>query len=301
MSFLQREKVAAATLSMVSLLLLFCVMKWPPQMSDTPVLAPDVPRAVWMSAPPDDVMVPVSFPAAENAAPAPDTASAILARMHSLRGAALPDGLRVDDSGALITDLQLKLLFDFLLAARHDVSAAQLETLLQARAGALPPPAAQQALLLWKNYRQYQTDVELLVWELKPETAPGTLTAEQLQAVETLFSRREQLQQDRLGELADSWFGEDNAYDRRMLARMQQSPSQAGGTAAAAAPDVPPQITTDPHLQAAYEQQRDQLRLQADLTPQEKTALLETLRRDYFPARQDQIRQSLRDLARSHP
>jgi lipase chaperone LimK len=300
-SFLQREKVAAATLSMVSLLLLFCVMKWPPQMSDTPVLAPDVPRAVWTSAPPDDVMVPVSFPAAENAAPAPDTASAILARMHSLRGAALPDGLRVDDSGALITDLQLKLLFDFLLAARHDVSAAELQTLLQARARALPQPAAQQALLLWQNYRQYQADVELLVWELKPDAAPDALSAEQLQTIATLFTRREQLQQDRLGDLADRWFGEDNAYDRRMLERMQSLPSQARATAAAVAPDVPQQIATDPWLQAAYEQQRDQLRLQADLTPQEQSALLESLRRDYFPAPQEQIRQSLRDLAQGHP
>lgn len=296
--------MVAAALSMVSLLLLFCMVQvWTP-LPDAPPVAAITPPAMTSVAAADS---PVALPAA-NAAPQPvleqDAAQqeiAILERLHSLRGAALPDGLRVDDSGALITDLQLKLLFDFLLAARHDVSAAELQTLLQARARALPQPAAQQALLLWQNYRQYQADVELLVWELKPHAAPGTLSAEQLQTIATLFTRREQLQQDRLGDLADRWFGEDNAYDRRMLERMQSLPSQVRATAAAVAPDVPQQIATDPWLQAAYEQQRDQLRLQADLTPQEQSALLESLRRDYFPAPQEQIRQSLRDLAQGHP
>lgn len=299
MSFLQREKVAAATLSMVSLLLLFCVMQvWTP-LPDAPPVAVAIPPVLTSAAVADrPVASAAPQPVLEQNAPQQETG--ILQRLHSLRGAALPDGLRVDASGALITDLQLKLLFDFLLAARHDASAAELESLLHALTQSLPEQAAQQAVALWQNYRQYQADMEWMVWELKPDAAPGSLTAEQLQAIEFLFIRRAQLQQDHLGELADSWFGEDNAYDHRMLARMRQPPSQAVATAAADL-NTPQHTTTDPQLQAAYEQQRDQLRLQADLTPPEESALLESLRHDYFPARQDQIRQSLRDLARGHP
>ena len=303
MSFLQREKAAAAALSMVLLLLLVFVMRQWTQQPDAPPAAVHSAARPLLAAPAQQASAQPTETVASTqtsavAAPATIIAS-ILPRLHSLRGATLPAGLRVDDSGALITDLQLKLLFDFLLAARHDVSAAELETLLRALAQSLPEDAAQQALQLWKNYRQYQLDQELLVWELKPSQQPGALSEADLQAVATLFERRQALQQARLGELADTWFGDDNAYDRRMLA-LAQAPAQSRAT-----PPVPalpvPDTGAAADLQLAYEQQRDQLRQGADLTQAEQASLEQSLRRDFFPRQQDYVRQSLRDLARGEP
>ncbi len=296
MSFLQREKVAVAALSMMLLLPLFWLPReWTPLPDAPPAAVATLESALSPPAPLGQKNAADTTAPSDAAARPAAVIAATLPRLHSLRGATLPDGLRVDDSGALITDLQLKLLFDFLLAARHDVSAAELETLLRALAQSLPEDAAQQAMQLWKNYRQYQFDLELLVWELKPPPALDAFTDANLQAVATLFERRQALQQARLGELADTWFGDDNAYDRRMLAL-----AQARATPPAPAPPLP--ASDDPAgLQTAYEQQRDQLRHGADLTPQEHASLEQSLRRDFFPRQQDYVRQSLRDLARGDP
>ena len=291
--FLQRERLAVAALSMV---LLLSYVLWENRPSSQPEALPVA--ATPPSTPENTASIIAVSAIASSPAPIAQCAAdadtdTILQRAHSLRGAALPDGLQVDEQGELVTGLQLKLLFDFLLAARHDVGDAELDEWLQGLAESLPERAATQALQRWQDYRQYQQELAALIRTHKPAAPAGPLSADQIQAIESLFNQREQLQQHWLGDLAQPWFGDDNAYDRRMLARAQSSQ-----------PVVEPPILAeaDSHpLQAAYERQRDALLQSQALAPDDQAQALEQLRREYFPERQAYLRQTLNDLSRSIP
>lgn len=218
------------------------------------------------------------------------TADSIARRLPSLRGATLPDGLRVDDDGNLVVDDQLKLLFDFLLAGRVDADDATLDDIMIQLTAALPDAAAEQALQRWHDYQQYQYSIRALAAEAPLNHAGPMLAEPQLEQIEGLLARRRQLQQEYLGEFASGWFGAENAYDRRMLALARQQPMTATGQAMDAALSVPTE------LQQRYEVERDQV-LQAGLAPDDRARQLDQLRRDYFPERHASVRQALRDLA----
>lgn len=213
--------------------------------------------------------------------------------LYSLRGTRVPPGLRTDKDGNLIQDSLLKLYFDYFLAAQHEVSREQLNTLVINNIHQhLTGKAAEQAQAVWKTYNDYLDDYDQLLGDFHKPSAAMQLSQQDLQNIKNFFDRREQLQQNTLPELYDDWFANANQYDRDMLNRYRKGMNSQK------------QHTPEPHNIAAitnrspqYEKDKATLLATEGLDRQDKLQQLESLRKAHFPDRKTYIRQALRDLS----
>ena len=104
---------------------------------------------------------------------------------------------------------------------------------------------------------------------------------------------REQL----LGDVAASWFADDNAYDAVMLNRFKQSllnPSLLNSSQSKVEEPFMPQLIT---TSSEYEDQRRIILAAEGISAIEKSEAIASIRRDFFSERSDYLRQALRDLA----
>jgi lipase chaperone LimK len=217
-------------------------------------------------------------------------------QLTSLRGASVPDGLRVDANGRLIRDGNLQLLFDFFLAAQQDVGRDELHRIVtQWIHQRLNGEAAASAVDLWERYTGYQQALSENRGGGLPDTSKTELTQEFLDRFASVLQQQKELQQKWLPEVADNWFAEDNAHQQATLSDLKShlaNPDQATPKQSAL-----PMPVVSHKANPAYEQRRIQINQADGLTETERQTQQDQLRRQYFPKREDYIRQSLRDLS----
>ena len=222
--------------------------------------------------------------------------------LPSLRDTQIPDGLHEDENGNLIADSGLQLLFDFFLLAQNDTDKEQLDqTVADWIRSGLSQSAADQALDLWQRYKAYQaalfSDSEANASALNS----ASLSLETVEHIASVLEQRSQLQQQWLPEVADNWFGNDNAYDAAMLEQLRrhtESPASAQHHYSSAT-ESPIKPSWQQERNPEYEQQLAQLRdTAAGIDTADKLALEAQLRQQYFSSHKAYIRQSLRDLSR---
>ncbi len=183
----------------------------------------------WMTMPAEQSNGPLRAPSratagAEFSAPSSDIAHARnITEMPSLAGVDIPDGPEADAQGNLRLTRALRTYFDYFLGARHDVAdAATLDKLVyEDIRKRVPQPAAGQALQLWQRYLAYLSEVQP-----KAEDNPGADASEmpdagQVQRLRALLAERNAARSLHLPDVAAIWFGDEQAYDDAMLARLE--------------------------------------------------------------------------------
>jgi len=216
-------------------------------------------------------------------------------QLTSLRGARVPDGLRADADGNLVKDRELRLFFDFFLAASQDESAADMQQLVQQWIQVhLSPRAAAQAVDVWQRYQSYLD--AFAQWQ-QTESLPATasqLTQQDLDRIAAAFQARQQLQQQWLPDVADSWFADDNTYDQNQLALTRAALASGGQHTGAAKTSAPAWQAAD---NPEYQNQLAQIQQNPGLSTDDRQQLEDQLRHQYFPDRTAYIHQALRDLS----
>ncbi|MDK3021762.1 lipase secretion chaperone [Cupriavidus taiwanensis] len=186
----------------------------------------------WLTTPPAPAPVPQRLAAAVAAAPAApetDPVPAGVAAWPSLSGVEMPAGPETDAAGNLRLTRALRTYFDYFLSARHDAGGIDrlgpvVHDDIRRR---VPQPAAGQAWQLWQRYVACLAEIEPQAARKPLAEAGGTLDAAQVQQLRALLAQRNAARQRWLPEVAQVWFGDEQAYDEAMLARLEIA-AQAG-------------------------------------------------------------------------
>lgn len=224
------------------------------------------------------------------------------ATLASLQGTTIPR-LNLDAQGNLIKDDHIKRFFDYFLAAVHDADINYVAGIVSsALEFQLAPEDAEEAFSLWNRYLDYQAQLNRNIVMFNKPHVMSNLSLEEVYALERVFKERKQLQYQLLGDVAASWFADDNAYDAEMLNRFKQSflnpallnPSLLNSSQSKVEePFMPQPIVTS----SEYEDQRRIILAAEGISAIEKSQAIASIRRDFFPERSDYLRQALRDLA----
>ncbi|WP_427313087.1 lipase secretion chaperone [Cupriavidus sp. H39] len=166
---------------------------------------------------------PAAVVAARPAAPSVEAVRAGVSAWPSLSGVEMPAGPEADAAGNLRLTRALRTYFDYFLSARHDAGGIDaLEPLVHDDIRRrVPQPAAGQAWQLWRRYVAYLAEVRPQAARKPLADAGGTLDAQQLQQLRALLAQRNAARQRWLPEVAQAWFGDEQAYDEAMLARLE--------------------------------------------------------------------------------
>ncbi|MCO4860127.1 lipase secretion chaperone [Cupriavidus sp. WGlv3] len=158
-------------------------------------------------------------PSASSAHPAPAGAST----WPSLAGVEMPAGPEADAAGNLRLTRALRTYFDYFLGARHDAGGIDaLEPLVHDDIRRhVPQPAAGQAWQLWRRYVACLAEILPEATRKPLADADGTLDAQQVRQLRALLAQRNAARQRWLPEVAQAWFGDEQAYDEAMLARLE--------------------------------------------------------------------------------
>jgi lipase chaperone LimK len=180
----------------------------------------------WLTMPSGPVVVPQRTAALTTAA-SPSTTSADagpagVAALPSLSGVDVPAGPELDAQGNLRLTRALRTYFDYFLSARHDAGGADaLDQLVHDDIRRrVPQPAAGQAWQLWQRYLTYLAEIQPRATRKPRADSNGTLDAAQVQQLRALQAERNGARQRLLPEVAAIWFGDEQAYDDAMLARL---------------------------------------------------------------------------------
>lgn len=167
--------------------------------------------------------------AAGMSAPSADPLPAGAAAWPSLSGVETPAGPEADAAGNLRLTRALRTYFDYFLSARHDAGGIDaLDPLVHDDIRRrVPQPAAGQAWQLWQRYADYLAEIRPQTARKPLANAGGTLDAAQVQQLRALLAQRNAARQRWLPEVAQVWFGDEQAYDEAMLARLEVA-AQAG-------------------------------------------------------------------------
>lgn len=219
------------------------------------------------------------------------------AMLSSLEGTTIPR-LNLDAQGNLIKDDRIKRFFDYFLAAVHDADINYVAGIVSlALEIQLTPEDAEEAFALWNRYLDYQAQLNRNIVVFNKPNVMSNLSLEEVYVLEAVFKERKQLQHQLLGDVAASWFADDNAYDAEMLNRFKQSllnPFLSNSSQSKVEePFMPQPMTTS----SEYEDQRRIILAAEGISAIEKSQALASIRRDFFPERSDYLRQALRDLA----
>ncbi|WP_354683917.1 lipase secretion chaperone [Cupriavidus necator] len=182
----------------------------------------------WMTMPSGPAAVPQRTAAVATVNPSAASADMGAARgviaLPPLAGVDVPDGPESDAHGNLRLTRALRTYFDYFLSARHDAgSAGALDQIvyddIRRR---VAQPAAGQAWQLWQRYVAYLAEIQPQAAR-KPQSdaGDGTLSAAQVGQLRALQSARNAARQRLLPEVAALWFGDEQAYDEAMLARLE--------------------------------------------------------------------------------
>lgn len=192
----------------------------------------------WMTKPPAPAgaLAPTVVVAQRSAvaASADSRQDAAHARLPSLAGVDVPPGPELDDHGNLRLTRALRGYYDFFLSARHDAgNDAALDAVVDADIRTrVPEPAATQAWQLWSRYRDYLAQARQLAADrTQLSAAAGAVSMTQVAQWRAQLDARRALRQRQLPDVATLWFGEDDAYDAAMLARLEVA-AQPGLSAA---------------------------------------------------------------------
>ncbi|SOY44184.1 lipase chaperone [Cupriavidus taiwanensis] len=179
----------------------------------------------WLTTPSASPPVPqrAAVSAAGPSAPSADPAPVGIAAWPSLIGVEIPAGPEADAAGNLRLTRALRTYFDYFLGARHDAGgidalASLVHDEIRRR---VPQPAAGQAWQLWQRYVAYLAEIQPQAARKPLADAGGTLDAAQVQQLRALLAQRNAARQRWLPEVAQVWFGEEQAYDEAMLARLE--------------------------------------------------------------------------------
>ncbi|WP_272871739.1 lipase secretion chaperone [Cupriavidus necator] len=166
---------------------------------------------------------PAAVVAAHPAAPPVEAVPAGVPAWPSLSGVEMPAGPEIDAAGNLRLTRALRTYFDYFLSARHDAGGIDaLEPLVHDDIRRrVPQPAAGQAWQLWRRYVAYLAEVRPQAAHKPLADAGGTLDAQQLEQLRALLAQRNAARQRWLPEVAQAWFGDEQAYDEAMLARLE--------------------------------------------------------------------------------
>ncbi|SPD64225.1 Lipase chaperone LimK [Cupriavidus taiwanensis] len=186
----------------------------------------------WLTMPPAQVPVPRQAAVAIAAgplAPSADAAPAGAATWPSLAGVEMPAGPEADGAGTLRLTRALRTYFDYFLSARHDAGGIDaLDALVHDDIRRhVHQPAAGQAWQLWRRYVACLAEIQPEAAHKPLADADGKLDAQQVQQLRALLAQRNAARQRWLPEVAQAWFGDEQAYDEAMLARLEIV-SQAG-------------------------------------------------------------------------
>ncbi|MCG8534449.1 MAG: hypothetical protein MI808_05075 [Pseudomonadales bacterium] len=224
------------------------------------------------------------------------------ATLASLQGTTIPR-LNLDAQANLIKDDRIKRFFDYFLAAVHDADINYVAGIVSsALETQLAPEDAEEAFALWNRYLDYQAQLNRNIVVFNKPHVMSNLSLEEVYVLETVFKERKQLQHQLLGDVAASWFADDNAYDAEMLNRFKQSflnpallnPSLLNSSQSKVEePFMPQPIVTS----SEYEDQRRIILAAEGISAIEKSQAIASIRRDFFPERSDYLRQALKDLA----
>ncbi len=165
----------------------------------------------------------VAVSATAPSAPSADPALAGVAAWPSLSGVAMPAGPEADAAGNLRLTRALRTYFDYFLSARHDAGGIDaLDALVHDDIRRqVPQPAAGQAWQLWRRYVACLAEIQPEAARKPLAGADGMLDAQQVQQLRALLTQRHAARQRWLPEVAQAWFGDEQAYDEAMLARLE--------------------------------------------------------------------------------
>ncbi|SPR96223.1 lipase secretion chaperone [Cupriavidus taiwanensis] len=180
----------------------------------------------WLTMPADPAPVPQQAAVANAAgplAPSADPVPAGGAAWPSLAGVEMPAGPEADAAGNLRLTRALRTYFDYFLSARHDAGGTDaLDAVVHDEIRRhVPQPAAGQAWQLWRRYLAYLAEVRPEAARKPLADADGTLDAQQVPQLRALLAQRHAARQRWLPEVAPAWFGDEQAYDEAMLARLE--------------------------------------------------------------------------------
>ncbi|UDM49316.1 lipase secretion chaperone [Cupriavidus sp. MP-37] len=186
----------------------------------------------WLTAPPAAPPVPQGAAAVSTAGPSAPSAEPLptgMAAWPSLTGVEIPAGPEADAAGNLRLTRALRTYFDYFLSARHDAGGVDaLEPWVHDEIRRhVPQPAAGQAWQLWQRYLAYLAEVQPQAARKPLADTGGTLDVAQVQQLRALLAQRNAARQRWLPEVAQVWFGDEQAYDEAMLARLEIA-AQAG-------------------------------------------------------------------------
>lgn len=146
---------------------------------------------------------------------------------QSLRGARLDHVLAVDENGDLRISSDIRMVFDFFLAAVHEEEVAIiLERIEEYLAYQLEEPALGQAKSMLANYIAMKEALfeyeEAQSERLQAAVADGSLKAQSLTLLEAQLTARNQIRAAHLGaEVHDAFYAAEEAYDDYTLQRMR--------------------------------------------------------------------------------
>ncbi|SPA00465.1 lipase chaperone [Cupriavidus taiwanensis] len=180
----------------------------------------------WLTLPADPSPVPQQAAVANAAgplAPSADPVPAGGAAWPSLAGVEMPAGPAADAAGNLRLTRALRTYFDYFLSARHDAGGIDaLDPVVHDDIRRhVPQPAAGQAWQLWRRYVACLAEIQPEAARKPLAAADGTLDAQQVQQLRALLAQRNAARQRWLPEVAQAWFGDEQAYDEAMLARLE--------------------------------------------------------------------------------
>ncbi|MDQ0140112.1 lipase secretion chaperone [Cupriavidus necator] len=186
----------------------------------------------WVTTPSAPAPVPQRAAAVSAAGPAVPSAEPVpagVAAWPSLSGVEIPAGPEADAAGKLRLTRALRTYFDYFLSARQDAGGIEALAPLvhEDIRRRVPQPAAAQAWQLWQRYQACLAEIQPQAARKPLADAGGTLDAAQVQQLRALLAQRNAARQRWLPEVAQIWFGDEQAYDEAMLARLEIA-AQAG-------------------------------------------------------------------------
>lgn len=182
----------------------------------------------WMTMPSGPVAVPqrtATIATANRSVTSADTAGGGgVTALPSLAGVDVPAGPETDAHGNLGLTRALRIYFDYFLSARHDTGGTEAlnQFVYDDVRRRVPQPAAGQAWQLWQRYLAYLAEIQpQAALKSQANASDGTLSAAQVQQLRALQAARNAARQRLLPEVAAIWFGDEQAYDDAMLARLE--------------------------------------------------------------------------------